>query len=245
MLRIFYGLCILLISTHLYANCEEQTYKSVEFIVCTIPKNEARPIFIWQDESNKPFKTVSRAVKRHPETFLFLMNGGMYHHDLAPVGLFIENFQQRSPISTKKGPGNFHLMPNGIFYINEHAPDSYQYHVSTTEQYLQRTVSPKYATQSGPMLVIDNKLHPKFIPNSDSKFIRNGVGVDALGQPYFVITKQIINFYDFASFFKDVLKTPNALYLDGKISTLYAPPFKTISSWFSVGPMIGAVKIEN
>ena len=38
-----------------------------------------------------------------------------------------------------------------------------------------------YATQSGPMLVVDGQLHPRFEDDGTSKFIRNGVGVRADG----------------------------------------------------------------
>ena len=37
-------------------------------------------------------------------------------------------------------------------------------------------MKPRLATQSGPMLVIDGKLHPRFEENGASRYIRNGVG---------------------------------------------------------------------
>lgn len=235
-------LSLMFICTSAIAACEMKFYNNVDFIVCTIdPENEV-PILVWQNSMNKPFKSVKKAVAQSDNSFTFLMNAGMYHDDFSPVGLYIENGVQLKNISTQPGPGNFHLMPNGIFHFTQDAEGVYQYHVQTTEDFIKSKPAPKFATQSGPMLVIKGELHPRFIKGSDSKFVRNGVGVDKAGKPYFVITKQPINFYDFATFFREILKTPNALYFDGKISTLYAPPLPTITTWFSVGPMVGAVK---
>ncbi|SES86060.1 phosphodiester glycosidase family protein [Thorsellia anophelis] len=240
----FIVMSLLLISQTVMAACESLSFNKNDFIVCTIDKNLEHPVLVWKNNQNIPFKSVRNAAKSSDHTFSFLMNAGMYHDDLSPVGLYIENSKQLSPISTQPGPGNFHLMPNGVFHFSKLENGTFEYQIQTTEDYTDSNVNPMYATQSGPMLVINNQLHPRFIKNSDSKFIRNGVGIDRQGKPYFVITKQPINFYDFATFFRDILKTPNALYFDGKISTLYAPPLSTISTWFSVGPMVGAVKNE-
>jgi uncharacterized protein YigE (DUF2233 family) len=39
----------------------------------------------------------------------------------------------------------------------------------------------------------------------------------------FALSEGAVNFYSFAKFFRDVLGCPDALYLDGSISTFYAP----------------------
>ena len=38
-----------------------------------------------------------------------------------------------------------------------------------------------------------------------------------------MISNTLVTFHQFATFFKDELQTPNALYLDGSISTAYIP----------------------
>ena len=74
------------------------------------------------------------------------------------------------------------------------------------------------------MLVIDGKLHPRFLPDSSSRYIRNGVGTTASGdRAVFVISRNAVTLHDFASFFRDALELPQALYLDGNVSRLYAP----------------------
>ena len=80
-----------------------------------------------------------------------------------------------------------------------------------------------YANQSGPMLVINKRIHPVFRSRSDSLYIRNGVGIDDRGRVVFAISNEPVNFYTFARFFKQKMRCHNALYLDGNISRMYLP----------------------
>jgi uncharacterized protein YigE (DUF2233 family) len=100
----------------------------------------------------------------------------------------------------------------------------------------------RFATQSGPMLVIDGALHPRFIPDSPSRYIRNGVGVSADGRrAYFVISQVRVNFAEFARMFRDALGTPQALYFDGNVSRLFAPDIGRRDMGFPMGPIVGTV----
>ncbi|SCX76746.1 Uncharacterized protein YigE, DUF2233 family [Rhizobium sp. NFACC06-2] len=182
------------------------------------------------------FAALSSALWRQHMFSVFAMNGGMYHSDYSPVGLFIENGIERSPISTGGGWGNFHLLPNGVFYLKGAAAG-----VLETQAYLAADSTPDFATQSGPMLVIDGKLHPRFLPDSDSLKRRNGVGVSRDGMVHFAISENTVRFYDFATLFRDVLHAPNALYLDGTISSVDIPAMKRRDSLFLMGPIIAVV----
>lgn len=182
------------------------------------------------------FAALSSALWRQYMFSVFAMNGGMYHSDYSPVGLFIENGIERSPISTGGGWGNFHLLPNGVFYLKGAAAG-----VLETQAYLGADPKPDFATQSGPMLVIDGKLHPRFLPDSDSLKRRNGVGVSRDGIVHFAISENTVRFYDFATLFRDVLDAPNALYLDGTISSVDIPAMKRRDSLFLMGPIIAVV----
>jgi uncharacterized protein YigE (DUF2233 family) len=102
-------------------------------------------------------------------------------------------------------------------------------------------LKPDFATQSGPMLVIDGKLHPRFLPDSDSLKRRNGVGVSRDGMVHFAISENTVRFYDFATLFRDALDAPNALYLDGTISSVDIPAMKRRDSLFAMGPIIAVV----
>ena len=71
------------------------------------------------------------------------------------------------------------------------------------------------------MLVINGELHPDIQDNGPSRQIRNGVGIDSEGRAHFVISNDAISFGQLARYYRDELKTPNALFLDGNISSLW------------------------
>ena len=97
------------------------------------------------------------------------------------------------------------------------------------------------ATQSGPLLVEAGRIHPVFKPGSTSLLFRNGVGVVEPHTVCFAISEEPVNFYEFATLFRDVLHCPDALFLDGTISSLHAPALKRSDKKIDLGPMIGIV----
>ncbi len=136
--------------------------------------------------------------------------------------------------STAGGPGNFHMKPNGVFFIAGGKAG-----VMETGQFLRRGIAPELATQSGPMLVINNRLHPRFPAEGVSRKVRNGVGVRDGDRIVFAISEGPVTFTDFARLFRDRLATPNALFLDGSVSSLAAPGLDR-TGFRSLGPMIAA-----
>ncbi|MEM8770504.1 MAG: phosphodiester glycosidase family protein [Pseudomonadota bacterium] len=223
------------------AACEKQAHSGNAYVVCRYDPQTADVRFFLNDAAGAPyrhFNLVNNALARNDEKLVFAMNAGMYHKDRSPVGYYRENDRDIAALNTNDGPGNFHLKPNGVFYV---APDGRAF-VEETGTFLKiRQSPPKYATQSGPMLVIDDRIHPRFLPQSDSLKRRNGVGVTKTGEVFFVITDNPVRFYDFAVFFRDELKTPNALYLDGTISRLYAPELGRNDPGAAMGPIVGVV----
>ncbi|WP_236626178.1 phosphodiester glycosidase family protein [Actibacterium mucosum] len=183
------------------------------------------------------FVPLRRDLASDGRELIFAMNGGMFHDDRAPVGLFIEDGVQKMRIVTRDGPGNFGLLPNGVFCVLVGTA-----RVIESRAFAKAPPACAYATQSGPMLVIDGALHPRFLPQSDSLFIRNGVGVDAQGRVHFAISNRGVNFHRFGRLFRDVLKTPNALFLDGKVSRLFAPEIRRSDFGLPLGPMIAVTR---
>ncbi|MNS90583.1 hypothetical protein D3C72_1246390 [compost metagenome] len=99
----------------------------------------------------------------------------------------------------------------------------------------------RFATQSGPMLVIDGKIHPAFDQTSQNVNIRNGVGILPDGKVLFAMSKSLITFYDFARYFQEK-GCKNALYLDGGISKTYLPEQGYTDKTGDFGVIIGVIK---
>jgi uncharacterized protein YigE (DUF2233 family) len=68
------------------------------------------------------------------------------------------------------------------------------------------------------------------------------VGVPSPNVAVFAISEAPINFYEFATMFRDLLHCPDALFLDGTISSLYSPELKRNDFRMDLGPMIGVTE---
>ncbi|WP_375205244.1 phosphodiester glycosidase family protein [Hyphococcus sp.] len=223
--------------------CVKTTYRHADYVVCRVDP-QANDIRLFLNKADgEPFghfNWVKESLEKEGEKLIFAMNAGMYHEDRAPVGLYVEAGEKLAPLNDNDGPGNFHLKPNGVFYVTSAGAAG----VAETSAFEKLGADMTYATQSGPMLVIDSDIHPRFLPESDSLKRRNGVGVTEDGDVIFVLADSPVRFYDFASYFRDELNTPNALYLDGTISRLYAPALDRNDPGVAMGPIIGVVSAE-
>ena len=198
---------------------------------------EANLKFYWKNTKGvnyRNFENLRNELAKNNQELIFAMNGGMYLKDLSPQGLFIENGETKNAVNpTQNAYGNFYMQPNGVFYLTKNGAAIV---CKTTE--LNSLEHIKYATQSGPMLVIENAIHPKFIQGSNNLHIRNGVGILPSGNIIFAISTTKINFYDFASFFKNK-GCQNALYLDGFVSRMYLPSKNWLQMDGNFGVIIG------
>ncbi len=154
-----------------------------------------------------------------------------------PVGLYVEDKRKLHEADTRGGETNFHMKPNGVFWIGDHVAG-----VTETSRYLASPPPARYATQSGPMLIIDGKMHPKIRPDGTSQKIRNGVGVCKGGAVSFAIADDPVTFNQFARLFRDGLGCQNALFLDGSVSSLYAPELSRDDEPEPIGPIVGVVQ---
>lgn len=183
------------------------------------PKKQEIKLYFKNDknENLKSILNLKKYLELKNQKLVFATNGGMYKKDNSPVGLFIQDNKLITPLDTTSGNGNFYLKPNGVFYLS----DKKEGFISKTENY-KNNKDIKFATQSGPMLVIDNEINSVFNKSSSNINIRSGVGILPNGNVLFGMSNSEINFYNFAEFFKN-RGCKNALYLDGFVSRTYCP----------------------
>lgn len=194
--------------------------------------------FYWKDENHENYrnaKGLKKALVSQEKKLVFAMNGGMYNKDGSPQGLYIEEGITKAPLDLhQEGYGNFYMQPNGVFFLTKEQ----QAGISTSQNFHEQK-NIDYATQSGPMLLIDGKIHPKFTQGSKNLHIRNGVGILPDGKILFAMSKEKINFYDFASYFKQQ-GCKDALYLDGFVSRTFLPS----KQWKQVDGNFGVIIAE-
>lgn len=216
--------------------CEQITHRDARFTVCEVAPDARVELFL-RDEAGDILGAFSSVKSRVDGTVVMAMNAGMYHDDRRPVGLYIEDGIQEAPIVTRAGPGNFGLLPNGVFCLRADRSD-----VIESRAFAANPPACTDATQSGPMLVIDGALHPRFLPDSTSRNIRNGVGTSADGKRVvFAISDEAVTFHEFGTLFRDTLGLPNALYFDGRISRLYAPAVGRNDFGLPLGPIVAVI----
>ena len=235
-------LCGLWASAAAAADCREDQFEGVTYAICDVDLATERLTLFLYDEDGRPygyFGTLNSALEKQGAKLGFAMNAGMYHDSRAPVGLYIENGKEFQSVITRAGPGNFGLVPNGVLCLRDGAA-----HVIETGRYVAQKPDCLHATQSGPMLVIDGALHPRFLPDSTSRYLRNGVGTSTDGKTAtFAISNQPVNFHSFGRLFRDHLGLDQALYLDGNISRLRAPDLMRSDIGFgALGPIIGVIE---
>jgi len=219
--------------------CADIDYDGNSFTACTVDVASENLSLFHKDAEGAVIGSFG-GIEALPEvdSLVFAMNAGMYHDDRSPVGHYREDGVETMRVIPNAGPGNFGLLPNGVLCINDDSAQVYE-----TLDYVARAPACRDATQSGPMLVIDGALHPRFLPDSTSRFIRNGVGTSADGATaVFVISNGSVTFHEFGSFFRDYLKLPNALYFDGKVSRLYARDQGRSDFGFQLGPMVAVTE---
>lgn len=198
------------------------------------PKTEKLELFLLkQTAAQSPtLAQLDRELAAVGRRLKVAMNAGIYEPGFRPSGLHVSDGKTVVKLNTDGPPPktrpdqstpNFFLKPNGVFFVR---PDGTA-GVLETGLFAASGERPRLATQSGPLLLADGKIHPVFQENSKNRLIRNGVGVDSKGRVVLACSVRgadgagRIHFHGFASLFRDRLDCRDALYLDGDISHLY------------------------
>jgi uncharacterized protein YigE (DUF2233 family) len=194
-------------------------YNGNRFTVVSADLSKVQLKLFWKNPQGKVFSSLENLEKhliKNKIQLLAAMNAGIFDTSQAPLGLHIERGKTLHPIKTRRsGYGNFYLQPNGVFYTNKSGAG-----ILETLEYQKISPTALEATQSGPMLVRNNKIHAAFQKNSFNQLPRNMIGVENKQKVHLVISDDWVNFYDTAMLMRDILKCPNALYLDGSISAM-------------------------
>jgi uncharacterized protein YigE (DUF2233 family) len=229
---------LLLMTVIFIAFTTQQVWEEQIISYVVDPKTQDLQLYWKSDKGNslRNFQNLKTVVESKKQKLLFAMNGGMYKADQTPQGLYIQQSNLLSPLDTSNGSGNFYLKPNGVFYITA---DNKAVVCQTTDFKMNRHIN--YATQSGPMLVIDGNIHAAFKEGSKNLNIRNGVGILSDNKIIFAMSKKEINFYDFAMYFKK-MGCKQALYLDGFVSRVYLPEKNWMQIDGNFGVMIGVTE---
>ncbi|MEM9018390.1 MAG: phosphodiester glycosidase family protein [Verrucomicrobiota bacterium] len=190
------------------------------------------------------FLDLRERLRKKGREMVFATNAGIFEGNFLPTGLHVSEGKTIVPLNrddfVKEREGqftpNFYLKPNGVFLIDRNKRAV----ILETSEYVNRSPKPVLASQSGPLLVQNEKIHPVLEENSTSERYRNGVGVTPDGKVIFACSildreKGMINLYRFAELFRDRLGCPDALYLDGDISYTFirgvTPPLQD-PNWF-------------
>jgi uncharacterized protein YigE (DUF2233 family) len=199
-------------------------YAGTAIDVVTVDLRRAQLGLFWRDKSGARLArlhAVRDLLRRRGDQPLAIANAGIFAPD-TPSGLDIEAGRRLHPLNLASTDGNFGMKPNGVFFV-----DASGAAILESSEFARRGErGVKLATQSGPLLLRDGVIHRKFAPRSANALLRTGVGVASKDRVVIAITHGPIRFHDFALFFRDKVHCPDALYLDGVISQLWAPALK-------------------
>ncbi|MDR6615373.1 phosphodiester glycosidase family protein [Klebsiella sp. CN_Kp118] len=183
----------------------------------TVDPHRERIVMYWQNEDGKAWgslRSLLGDINRDGQVQM-AMNGGIYDKAYAPLGLYIENGRQLTPLNRASGGGNFFIRPGGVFYLRGQNAGI----VSINK--FRPSPAIRYAVQSGPMLIENGKINWRLKPSASSRKLRNGVGITGDGKVVFMLSAHETNFYDFACYAQSKLNVRQMLYLDGTISKMY------------------------
>lgn len=201
-------------------------FDSQSYFTVTVDTRREDIELYWRNPDNdQPFgglEALKTWTASKGRALAFATNAGIYDREFKPLGLYVENGKTIVPLNLAHGnprSGNFSLLPNGVFAVY----DDGSAEVRTSEAFRTAGRKPRWATQSGPMLVIDGEINTQFDNGSDSMKWRSGVCAKTLHQVVFVVSRAPVNFHSFARLFRDEIGCRNALFLDGTISQAYTP----------------------
>lgn len=214
--------------------CSTVTFEDAKLTDCVANPTKHTIATMLGNPPHRSFRAYAEANPEEAKRVAFAVNAGMFDGEGRAIGYYVKDGERGKELNRNDGAGNFHLKPNGVFFGS-----GGKWRVLASEAFY-ATVGdrPQFGTQSGPMLVVDGKLHPEVTEDGPSRTIRNAVGIDPAGKAHFVISEGPVSFGKLARYYRDVVKAKNALYLDGSVSALWDPANGRMDARAPIGPML-------
>jgi len=126
------------------AACAQRRFEGSAFTVC---RYDRRHHDIALFVGPRSLAALEAELGPRAASLRFAMNAGMYDGSGAPIGLYVAEGRERHPVNRRTGPGNFHMLPNGVFAVDREGRAT----IVPSARY-DPASRPRWATQSGPML---------------------------------------------------------------------------------------------
>ena len=101
--------------------CRSMEYERNPYTICEVDLRKHMLRLYWKKPDGAPYAYLSalpRALEGEAGRMLFATNAGMFDPALKPVGLYVEQGRELVHVNTTSGYGNFHMKPNGVFYVS-------------------------------------------------------------------------------------------------------------------------------
>ncbi|STJ31938.1 protein [Escherichia coli] len=145
----------------------------------TVNPQTERVKMYWQKANGEAWGTLHALLADMNSQVQMAMNGGIYDESYAPLGLYIENGQQKVALNLASGEGNFFIRPGGVFYVAGDKVGIVRLDAFKTSKEIQ------FAVQSGPMLMENSVINPRIHPNVASRKFVTVLGLINMGMPCF------------------------------------------------------------
>src|SRR5262245_1032168 len=100
--------------------CRPMEYERNPYTICEVDLRKHMLRLYWKNSDGTPYAYLSSLPRalRGGGRLLFATNAGMFDPALKPVGLYVEQGRELVHVNTTSGYGNFHMKPNGVFYVS-------------------------------------------------------------------------------------------------------------------------------
>ena len=102
-------------------HCRTQSFEGDSFTVCPFDAARDELRLALEGADGLPLRSLPalhESLGKQADRVRFAMNAGMYDEEGRPVGLFVAGGKEEKPLNLRTGPGNFHLLPNGVFAVD-------------------------------------------------------------------------------------------------------------------------------